>query len=149
MILNPPGLVDGAAQRLPHWPYVRAVDEALTGRGIPPGTVRADRTYLQGGNTMYIVLVWDISRTAGVGGLRFRWEEETGWAYALLGVGPSIATPPQPLAALHRVFAAPDDIAEVAEHLVRNWRTPTGKYGAEWDQAAQMRATIERFRATV
>lgn len=111
MILNPPGLVAGSAQRLPHWPYVQAVDEALTARGIPPGTVRADRTYTQHGNTMYIVLVWDISRTAGAGGLRFNWEEETGWSYALLGVGPSLATPAQPLTALHRVFAAPDDVA--------------------------------------
>ncbi|WP_369386253.1 hypothetical protein AB5J72_00455 [Streptomyces sp. CG1] len=94
MILNPPGLGPGAAQQLPHWPYPQAVDEALTGRGIPPGTVRADRTYPQHGDTMYIVLVWDTSRTAGVGGLRFRWEEEKGWDYVLPGAGPSIATPP-------------------------------------------------------
>ncbi|MFD0008247.1 hypothetical protein ACFVJ4_38495 [Streptomyces sp. NPDC127178] len=72
-----------------------------------------------------------------------------GWSYALLGASPSIATPTQPLAALHRVFAAPDDVAAVAEHLVRNWRTPTGEYGAEWDQAPRVRATIERFRAAV
>ncbi|RSN90110.1 hypothetical protein DMH26_28550 [Streptomyces sp. WAC 05379] len=149
MILNPPGLGPGSVQRLPHWPYGQAVDEALTGRGIPPGTVRASRTYGQHGNTMYLVLVWDISRTAGGVGLRLRWEEDTGWAYARLGVGPSIATPTQPLTALHRVFAAPDDVAEVAEHLVRNGRTPTGEYGAEWDRAAHVRATIDRFRATV
>ncbi|WP_369275798.1 hypothetical protein AB5J55_42875 [Streptomyces sp. R11] len=37
----------------------------------------------------------------------------------------------------------------MAEHLVRNWRTPAGEYGAEWDQAPHVRATIERFRATV
>ncbi|MEU8851915.1 DUF6292 family protein [Streptomyces sp. NPDC048564] len=149
MILNPPGLTPGAAQRLPHWPYVQAVDEALTERGIPPGTVRADRTYQSGGNTMYIVFVWDISRTAGVGGLRFNWKEETGWAYALLGVSPSIATPARPLMGLRRVFAAPDDVAEVADHLVRNWRMPDSEYGAEWGQAAQVRDTIEKFRATV
>lgn len=100
------GLDSGSAQRLPHRPYVQAVDEALTARGIPPGTVRADRTYAVRGNRMYIVLVWDVSRTLGAGGLRFNWEEETGWAYALLGVGPSLATPAQPLTALHRVFAA-------------------------------------------
>ncbi|WP_328419175.1 hypothetical protein [Streptomyces sp. NBC_00443] len=57
MILNPPGLGAGSAQRLPHWPYLQAVDEALTGRGIPPGTVRADRTYPRHGDTMYLVLV--------------------------------------------------------------------------------------------
>lgn len=78
MILNPPGLTAGSAQRPPHWPYLQAVDEALTGRGIPPGTVRADRTYTRHGDTMYIVLVWDISCTAGPGGLRFTWEEDTG-----------------------------------------------------------------------
>ncbi|WP_420076950.1 DUF6292 family protein [Streptomyces sp. JL3001] len=148
MILNPPGLGPGSVQRLPHWPYVQAVDEALTGRGIPPGTVRAGRTYTRG-NTMYIVFVWDISRTAGRGGLRFNWEEDTGWVHALLGVGPSIATPPQPLTALRRVYAAPDDVAEVAEHLVRNRPTPSDEFGAEWGQAAHVRATIDRFRATV
>ncbi|MGP4052964.1 DUF6292 family protein [Streptomyces sp. 2A115] len=149
MILNPPGLGPGAAHQLPHWPYVQAVDDALTARGIPPGTVRADRTYPQRGDRMYIRLVWYISRTAGVGGLRFHWEEETGWAYAYLGAVPSIATPPRPLAALHRVFAAPDDVAQVAERLVRNWRTPTGEYGAEWERAPHVRATIELFRATL
>ncbi|WP_331752392.1 DUF6292 family protein [Streptomyces chartreusis] len=149
MILNPPGLGPGSAQRLPHYPYLQAVDEALTRRGIPPGTVRANRTYAQHGNTMYLVLVWDISRTDGTGGLRFNWEEDTGWSYARLGVGPSIATPTRPLAALHRVFASPADVAAVAEHLVRKGRMPTGEYGAEWDQAAHVRATIDRFRATV
>ncbi|MGI5413897.1 hypothetical protein ACQEV9_44740 [Streptomyces chartreusis] len=97
---------------------------------------------------MYMVLVWDISRTAGTG-LHFNWEEDTGWSDALLGVSPSIATPTQPLTALHRVFAAPDDVAEVAEHLVRNGRRPSGEFGAEWEQAAHVRATIDRFRATV
>ncbi|MFJ9714252.1 hypothetical protein [Streptomyces sp. NPDC101234] len=109
----------------------------------------ADRTYPQHGDTMYIVLVWDMSRTAGPGGLRFRWEEETGWSSALIGVSPEIATPSRPIAALHRVFAAPNDVAQIAEHLVHNRRTPTGEYGLEWDQAAHVRATIERFRATV
>jgi hypothetical protein len=123
---QPPGWYPGAAQQLPHWPWLQAVDEALT-----PGTVRADCTHSWHGRTMYLVLVWDISRTGGVGGFRFNWEEETGWAYALLGVGPSIATPPRPLAALHRVFAAPDDAAQVAEHYMRTWRTPTGEYVAE------------------
>ncbi|MGI5411089.1 DUF6292 family protein [Streptomyces chartreusis] len=149
MILNPPGLAPGSAQRLPHWPYLQAVAEALAGRGIRPGTVRANRTYTCHGNTMYIVLLWDISRTVGTGGLRFNWEEDTGWSYARLGVGPSIATPTQPLTALHRVFATPDDVAQVAEHLVCNGPTPTGEFGAEWDQAAHVRATIDRFRATV
>ena len=32
------------------------------------------------------------------------------------------------------------------ESLVRSWRTPTGEYGAEWDQAREVRAAIEVFR---
>ncbi|WP_369220591.1 DUF6292 family protein [Streptomyces sp. R39] len=149
MILNPPGWFPDAARQLPHWPYLQAVDETLIGRGIPPGTVRADCTHREQGRTMYLVLAWDISRTTGAGGLRFTWAEETGWACALLGVGPSIATPTRPIAALHRVFATPDDVAEVAEQYVRTWRTPTSEYGAEWDGAPHVRDTIERFRATL
>ncbi|MEU3342434.1 DUF6292 family protein [Streptomyces sp. NPDC006668] len=149
MILNPPGLGPGAAQQLPHWPYLQAVDDALTRRGIPPGSVRADRTYPPGGDTMYLVLVWDISRTTGPGGLRLRWEEDTGWSHALIGISPRIATEARPITALHRVFAAPDDVAEVAEHLVHHRPAAIGEFGAEWEQAAHVRAVIDRFRATV
>ncbi|MER5753825.1 hypothetical protein [Streptomyces sp. NPDC002088] len=38
------------------------------------------------GETMYMILVWEVSRTGGRGGLRLTWEEETGWAYAKLGL---------------------------------------------------------------
>jgi hypothetical protein len=47
---------------------------------------------------------------------------------------------------LRHGFAAPDDVADAADGLVRRWRTPVGKYDAEWDQASQTRAAIEEFR---
>jgi hypothetical protein len=50
-----------------------------------------------------------------------------------------------PVTPLHRVFATPDDVADVAEGLVRHRRTPGGEYGAEWDGAAEVRAAIEKF----
>jgi len=37
----------------------------------------------------------------------------------------------------------------MAESLVRSWRTPTGEYGTEWDQAHEVRAAIEVFRQPV
>ena len=61
MLLHPPGLLP--YELLPHWPYARAVDQALTDRGIPPGSVRVERTGREHGETMYLVLGWDISRT--------------------------------------------------------------------------------------
>lgn len=35
---------------------------------------------------MYIVLLWDISRTVGTGGLSFTREEDTGWSYSRFGM---------------------------------------------------------------
>ncbi|MCR3732341.1 hypothetical protein FHS35_009259 [Streptomyces umbrinus] len=32
---------------------------------------------------------------------------------------------------------------------MRPWRTPTGEYGAEWDQAREVRTAIEVFRQSV
>ncbi|MGK5693283.1 hypothetical protein ACSNOJ_10330 [Streptomyces sp. URMC 128] len=51
-----------------------------------------------------------------------------------------------PVTPLHRVFAAPDDVADVAEGLVHHWRTPGGEYGAEWNRAPERRTAIEGFR---
>ncbi|MDQ0766855.1 hypothetical protein QFZ32_000322 [Streptomyces canus] len=85
MLLDPPG-GRGAPQGLPHRPYVKAVDGALTTRGIPPGTVRASHHSLEHGPTTYMILAWDVSRTAGHGGIRLLWEERQGWYYALLGL---------------------------------------------------------------
>ncbi|MER5602906.1 DUF6292 family protein [Streptomyces sp. NPDC002265] len=146
MLLDPPGLIPTWPQDLPHWPYVQAVDEALTRRDIPPGTVRADHTGRERGERMYMVLAWDVSRTAGGGGIRLHWHEETGWAYALIGPGARATGPPRHVDALHHAFATPEDVAEVADRLVRVWRRPHGEYSAEWEHAAQTRAAIKAFR---
>ncbi|MEU9784719.1 hypothetical protein AB0H92_27780 [Streptomyces phaeochromogenes] len=144
MLLDPPGW-PGCAQRLPHWPYLQAVDQALTGRGIPPGAVCLDRAGRAHGDTMFMDLVWDVSRTAGPGGVRLQWDEDTGWSYALVRLVCDSVLPRRPLVPLHRVLA----VAEMAESLVRSWRTPTGEYGAEWDQAREVRTAIEVFRQSV
>ncbi|MFI6495543.1 hypothetical protein [Streptomyces sp. NPDC050564] len=112
MLLEPPGLIPPCL--LPHWSYVRAVDDALTRCGIPPGTVRAGRTGREYGERMYIVLTWDVSRT---GGVRLHWEEGTGWSYSVFGANPRIKLSRRPLTSLHRVFASPDDIADAAGRL--------------------------------
>ncbi|WP_307530502.1 hypothetical protein [Streptomyces umbrinus] len=57
--------------------------------------------------------------------------------------------PRRPLVPLRRVFAVPEVVAEMAESLVRSWRTPAGEYGAEWDQAREVRTAIEAFRQSV
>ncbi|MFI8075507.1 hypothetical protein ACIF85_43165 [Streptomyces sp. NPDC086033] len=57
---------------MPYWPYVKALDDALTARGIPPG-VRASHHGLECGLTTYITLAWDVSRTSGRGGIRLDW----------------------------------------------------------------------------
>ncbi|MET9914743.1 hypothetical protein ABZZ74_50130 [Streptomyces sp. NPDC006476] len=147
MILSPPSL--GAAQQLPHWPYLEAVDDALSLRGIPPGTVRADYRPPRFGDRLFIVLGWDTSRTAEpAGGIRLDWDEDTGWAYSLHGLILR-AGARRPLTVLHRVYAAPEDVAAVAEQFVGHGRLPAGEYGAEWPEASKVRATIGRFRATL
>ncbi|MFD3382259.1 MULTISPECIES: DUF6292 family protein [unclassified Streptomyces] len=146
MLLQPPGL--SRPEMLPHWPYAQAVDEALTDRGIPPGTVRVERSYPMHGDRMYIALIWDVSRCAGLGGICLTWHEETGWAHALLRLSAANAIPLGPLTALHRVFAAPKDVAAVADSLVSR-RYPLGRYEGEhheeWDGALAVRATIDAF----
>jgi hypothetical protein len=87
VLLDPPGWRAGWSQGLPHWPYVpyiQAVDQALTDRGIPPGIARADvalRAYCQRDrhDTIHMTLAWDVSRTGARSGVRLTWEEETGW----------------------------------------------------------------------
>ncbi|MGW1728968.1 DUF6292 family protein [Streptomyces sp. NPDC002306] len=142
---TPPGSIPTWPCELPHWSYVTAVDDALTARGIPPGSVRADRTGREHGERMYIVLAWDVSRTAGPGGVRLHWGEENGWAAALTG-GSHTTTPIRPLTPLRRVFATPHDVAEVAVAMVRNWCRPVGEFAAEWDRAGEARTAIDAFR---
>jgi hypothetical protein len=147
VILNPPSL--GPIQQLPHWPYLEAVDDALSMRGIPPGTVRADYRYPRFGDRLFIVLGWDTSRTAArTGGIRFDWDEDTGWAYSLHGLDLRAGSS-RPLTVLHRVYAAPQEVAAVGEQFVGHGRLPTGEYGAEWEEASHVRATIERFCSTL
>jgi hypothetical protein len=50
VLLDPPK-GHGAPQGMRHWPYVKAVDAALTARGIPPGTVRASHHGIERGMT--------------------------------------------------------------------------------------------------
>lgn len=101
MLLHPPGLL--RPDLLPHWPYAQAVDQALTGQGIPPCTVRVERTGRAYGEFVYLVLAWDVSRCAGPGGLRLTWREDTGWSHTLLRVGGVAAIPRGPLTALPRL----------------------------------------------
>ncbi|MFF8931573.1 hypothetical protein ACF1AO_30395 [Streptomyces longwoodensis] len=98
---------------------------------------------------MTMCLYWDASRTGGPsghGGLRLVWEEETGWAYALVGLAQDQVILAGQVDALHRIYAAPEEVAEVAEHMVRTWRRPAGDFHQEWEQAARTRAAIDAFR---
>ncbi|WP_413754828.1 hypothetical protein [Streptomyces sp. MMBL 11-3] len=145
MLLNPPG--PGPVDLLPHWPYARAVDDALTGRGIPPGLVRVEHTGPAYGDTMYLVYAWDSSRCAGLGGLRLTWRDDTGWSHALLRPNGGRAIPRGPLTALHRVYATPKDVADVAHALVhqRFSRYARDAHG-EWERAHEVRTAIDAFR---
>ncbi|CAM5442027.1 hypothetical protein [Streptomyces coeruleorubidus] len=54
-------------------------------------------------------------------------DEETGWAYAKLSSSITDVLLEAPIAPLHRVFADPDDVADVADGLVHHWHTPHGE----------------------
>lgn len=110
---------------------MEAVDQALADRGIPPGIVRADvalRPYHDTGgrDRIFILLIWDVSRTGGRVSVGLTWDDDTGWSYALLGSDTGQVLREAPVASLCRVFATPDD---VAEGIVHQWRTPERKYG--------------------
>ncbi|KOU76289.1 hypothetical protein ADK57_05130 [Streptomyces sp. MMG1533] len=133
-------------QGLPHWPYVQAVDEALAGRGVPPGTVRADCHGLERGFSSYMRLTWDASRTSGRGGIRLHWEERTGWAYALLGLSPADVLFYSVLPTFRTVFPTPQAVADVAEDLVHRRQLPEVEYRTEWDGARAVRAAARDYR---
>ncbi|MEU5396072.1 hypothetical protein [Streptomyces tibetensis] len=150
MLLDPPGWNRLWPHGVPHWPYASALDQALTDRGIPPGIVRADvalRPHYEKDrrDTIYMILTWDVSRTGARGGARLSWDDETGWSYAQLGTDTHEVLFEATVDPLRRVFAAPGDVAGIAEGLVRNWRTPEGEYGAEWERASEVRKSIEAF----
>ncbi|MET9119513.1 hypothetical protein ABZX38_35705 [Streptomyces longwoodensis] len=75
MLREPPGMLPVHA--LPHWPYLQAVDAALTARGVPPGAVHISRSGRKHGE-LTMRRYWGASRTGGHGGVRLLWEEETG-----------------------------------------------------------------------
>lgn len=130
MLLDPPGW-PGRPHGLPHWPYVRAVDEALAARGIPPGSVRADCTGRDDGLATYMWLTWDVSRTGGRGGIRLHWQERRGWFYALIGMSPQDVLLYTVLPTFRTAFPAPGDVAAVAEQLVRFRTVPDVEHRTE------------------
>ncbi|MET9463052.1 DUF6292 family protein [Streptomyces canus] len=128
MLFDPPG-PRGKPQGMPHWPYVKAVDDALTTRGIPPGTVRASHHGLERGLTTYMTLAWDVSRASGRGGIRLDWEERQGWYYALTGLDSYDVLLYTVVTVLRTPMAAPETVADVAEVLVRHRRLPDRSSG--------------------
>ncbi|QKZ19772.1 hypothetical protein [Streptomyces chartreusis] len=46
-------------------------------------------------------------------------------------------------------FPEPQDVANVAEHLVRTMRVPNVEYRTEWDDAGEVRASARDFRRVV
>ncbi|WP_326658657.1 DUF6292 family protein [Streptomyces canus] len=145
MLLDPPG-PRGKPQGMPHWPYVKAVDHALTARGIPPGTVRASHHGLERGLTTYITLAWDVSRTSGRGGIRLDWEERQGWYYALTGLDSYDVLLYTVVTALRTPVADPERVADVAEDLLRFRRVPNAEYREEWEGARGVWAAANDFR---
>ncbi|MEU0031160.1 DUF6292 family protein [Streptomyces sp. NPDC006335] len=131
---------------MPHWPYVQAVDDALTARGVPDGTVRADHHGLERGLTTYMTLAWDVSRTSGRGGIRLDWEERQGWYYALTGLHAYDVLFYTVVTALRTPIADPERVADVAEELVCFRRLPDVEYREEWEGGREVRAAADDFR---
>jgi hypothetical protein len=131
---------------MPHWPYVKAVDDALTARDIPPGTVRASHHGLERGLATYMTLAWDVSRTSGRGGIRLDWEERQGWYYALSGFAPHDVLLYTVITVLRTPMAAPETVADVAEELVRHRRLPEREFRTKWEGAQAVRDAANDFR---
>ncbi|WP_449338877.1 DUF6292 family protein [Streptomyces chartreusis] len=128
---------------------MRAVDDALAARGIPPASVRASYTSGDHGLTRYMWLPWDVSRTGGGGGLRLHWTERQGWYYALIGMSCQDVLLYTVVLPFRTFFPKPQDLADVAEHLVRTMRVPDVEYRTEWDGAREVRAAARDFRRSV
>ncbi|RPF24919.1 hypothetical protein [Streptomyces sp. TLI_185] len=65
---------------------------------------------------------------AAWGGLRLQWEERRGWFYALPGLGGvhdvllhTVLSP------IETIYAVPEDLAAVAQELVRHRRLPEAR----------------------
>ncbi|MFM9633284.1 DUF6292 family protein [Streptomyces galilaeus] len=145
VLLDPPGS-RSAPQGLPHWPYAQAVDDALTARSIPSGTVRAGHHGLERGLTSYMMLAWDVSRASGRGGIRLDWEERQGWYYALTGLNSYDVLLYTVVTALRTPVADPERVAAVAAELVRFRRVPDAEYREEWEGARDVRTAACEFR---
>jgi hypothetical protein len=65
-------------------------------------------------------------RTGAWGGAWLSWDDETGWSYARLGTDTHEVLFEATVDSLRRVFAAPEDVAGIAEGLVRHW-PPRGR----------------------
>ncbi|WAU82700.1 hypothetical protein O1Q96_25095 [Streptomyces sp. Qhu-G9] len=109
-----------------------------------------ERTGCAYNELMYLVLAWDASRRVGPGGLRLTWREDTGWSHTLLRTGGEAALPLGPLTALHRVYATPEAVTDVADTLVsRRFRSYDRAWHGEWERAQEVRTAIGVFREPV
>jgi hypothetical protein len=131
---------------MPQWPYVQAVDDALTARGIPPGTVRTGHHGLERGLTTCMTLAWDVSRSSGHGGIRLDREERQGWHYALTGLNAFDVLLYTVVTALRTPIADLERVADVAEELVCFPRVPDVEYREEWEGAREVRVAADDFR---
>ncbi|MFJ9752969.1 DUF6292 family protein [Streptomyces chartreusis] len=94
-------------------------------------------------------LTWDVSRTAGSGGLRLHWTERQGWYYALIGMSPQHVLLCTVLLPFRSFFPPPQEVADLAGHLLRTMRVPDVEYRTEWDGAWEVRAATRDFRRAV
>ncbi|MGX5207105.1 hypothetical protein ACWKT3_41240 [Streptomyces violaceus] len=56
--------------------------------------------------------------------MKLAWDDDTDWSYANFGTDTHDVLLQAPVTPLRRVFACPEDVADVADGLVRHWRTP-------------------------
>lgn len=110
----------------------------------PPGAVRAYSTGPApgAGGRMRLALSRDASRTRRPITIRFR----TRPGLCPLPAHPRIPTRIRSISPLQRVFARPEDVADVAEAIVREGRLPVGCLGAEWDGSTLVRTAISSLR---
>ncbi|MGW6788514.1 DUF6292 family protein [Streptomyces chartreusis] len=73
-------------------------------------------------------------------GQLLHWTERQGWYYALIGMSPQDVLLYTVLLPFRTFFPPPQNVAEVAEQLVRTMRVPDVEYRTEWDGAGGVRA---------
>lgn len=141
-------------ETLPHYPYARAVDEALTELGIPPGRFLVYAAARPGAHVtrpgqlvLRTVLEWDRSRCARPAGVRIHWRDESGWTYDLVGARRPASRGRLPLG-YDFTFAPPEAVAAAAAAVVRAAPPTRRSNPREWPEAAESRAAIAAFRRT-